>query len=169
MSEQLYQRCPICNGTLQAPEDATGNWPLSADGSGERRCICTLGKTAGWVEVGLTMGQVERALRKEALYNAEHPADSDEAISEEWLRSIGFKDYLEPNEYCTSYLSFWLEPKKHNAAFLAVHWARPDNPQGSYWSANGFSLYKPAYPKTRGAVRRILLALGIAPSPESKE
>ena len=90
-----------------------------------------------------------------------HPADSDEPITEAWLRACGFKDYAEPSKYCSSYLSLWLERKEHNAAILAVHWALPSNRDGHYWSANSFSLYKAAYPKTRGDVRRLCAALGV--------
>lgn len=92
-----------------------------------------------------------------------HPADDGEAVTPDWLRSIGFKDYVAANEWCEAYLSFWMDRREHNAAILSVHWARPTNPQGSYWTANGFSLYKAAYPQTRGAVRRLLAALGTTP------
>jgi hypothetical protein len=92
--------------------------------------------------------------------------DDSSPITEDWLRAVGFKDYCAADKWCSSYLSLWIDPREHNCAFLAVHWARPTHPDGPYWSANSFSLYKPAYPKTRGDVRRLALALGMPlPSP----
>jgi hypothetical protein len=100
------------------------------------------------------------ALAVACQYRAEHPADDDLPVTENWLRSVGFRDYLIADKHCSSFLSLWVEPRLHNCAFLAVHWARDANPQGHYWSANDFTLYRPAHPKTRGDVRRLCAALG---------
>lgn len=54
MSEKLYARCPICKGTLRYPiPDGAPRMPSSD-------CLCSRGKTPGWVLVGVTMAQLER-------------------------------------------------------------------------------------------------------------
>lgn len=88
-----------------------------------------------------------------------HPADDDEPVTIAKLRAAGFTDFTEPDKYCEAYLSFWLDRREHNVAILGVHWARPDSRDGLYWSANGFTLYKGAHPKTMGDVRRLIRAL----------
>lgn len=92
-------------------------------------------------------------------YLAAHPADDAEPVTIANLRAAGFMDFTEPDKYCEAYLSFWLDRREHNVAILGVHWARPDSRDGSYWSANGFTLYKGAHPKTMGDVRRLIRAL----------
>jgi hypothetical protein len=87
--------------------------------------------------------------------------DDGEPMSPDWLRSIGFIDFHEETEHCDAFLSFWLERREHNAALLSVHWAKPSNPQGHFWSVNGFTCPKRAVPTTRGHVRRLLAALGV--------
>jgi hypothetical protein len=58
MGELLYQRCPVCKGTLQVPGGAAVcDWPPELVGGD--RCVCTRSSTPGWTATGLTLGQVE--------------------------------------------------------------------------------------------------------------
>ena len=118
------------------------------------------------VQVNMARQRDLRALAD--AYLAEHPADDGEPVTEDWLRAVGFRDYVEPSEWSSSYLSLWTDRKEHNVAFLAVHWARPSNPEGHYWSAQDCTLYKPAHPKTRGDLRRLAVALGAPLTEESR-
>lgn len=102
----------------------------------------------------------DRAVLADA-YLVEHPADDGEPVTEEWLRSVGFTQYNE--ETLSSdmvFLSLWIDRSLHNTAFLAVHWPLTTKYE-VYWSCQGFSLYKPAYPKTRRDVRNLAKCLGV--------
>jgi hypothetical protein len=88
---------------------------------------------------------------------AEHPADDGEAITEEWLRSVGFEEYIEP-AYGLVYLS--IKHPQAGIGIIAVHW--PTTAEAKvYWSANAFSMPTNAYPNTRCDARRLGQALGV--------
>ncbi len=53
MSEQLYQRCPICRGAPSFAQDAFYDEFLVD-------CPCARSRTPGWTPIGLSLGQVER-------------------------------------------------------------------------------------------------------------
>jgi hypothetical protein len=86
-----------------------------------------------------------------------HPADSDEAITEDWLRSIGF-------DTCTHWgalnIGDW-----HNS--IAVEWDFGKWSLGACRKAGDRCdfIHKIPAPRTRGDVRRLLSALGITTKP----
>lgn len=76
-------------------------------------------------------------------YLAEHPADDGDAVTMEWLRSIGFATAAEACGVAASLGRI--------EAFSVL-------PQPLQWRVNGF---KVSEKPTRGDVRRLLAALGI--------
>jgi len=54
MSEPLYQRCPVCDGSR------VHTWPSEDGGSPPLRCPCNDSATPGWALVGVTVGQLDR-------------------------------------------------------------------------------------------------------------
>ena len=77
---------------------------------------------------------------------AEHPADDDEPVTEEWLRSVGFCD----TEYMSSLENGPLEYVLEEEVYF------PEN-----WILNGGDPPESMSIKTRGDVRRLCRALGI--------
>jgi hypothetical protein len=62
MAENLYTRCSLCHGTLKIdPAALVCDYPASMQGA----CLCTHTIHPGWEKTGLTLGQVERALKAE--------------------------------------------------------------------------------------------------------
>lgn len=55
----LYQRCPVCRGTFRLDK------VIITEGGTLWRCPCDQSETPGWVPVGMTLGQVERAVAAE--------------------------------------------------------------------------------------------------------
>jgi hypothetical protein len=84
-------------------------------------------------------------------YLAEHPADDCEPITEEWLRSVGFSDGATGE-------SLWLRCKDSQLGHLR-HTAMALDLITGNWTANGLGCKEC---KTRGDVRRLAAALGIA-------
>lgn len=96
MSTPLYQKCPLCDGTRKtvAPLMVDG-LPIHGSGTGTYSgpinagsvCPCTRGKTPGFAAVGLTLGQVERAiedrdrLKQLVLSLADRVADQSELLT----------------------------------------------------------------------------------------
>jgi hypothetical protein len=81
-------------------------------------------------------------------YLTEHPADDGEAITEDWLRSVGFE---------FSYLNKHLWIKSGKTGHLR-HTSMAMNVNSQLWFLNGLGC---ANCETRGDVRRLALALGI--------
>lgn len=103
---------------------------------------------------GPTIGLAEQYAVAHA-YLAEHAEDDELPIDPDWMRSVGFSDYCEPDEWCSSYLSVVHE---HHAR-VAVHWRRTGP---HFWSAQMFTLPTNATPHTRGELRRLCLSLGVS-------
>lgn len=109
-----------------------------------------VGETSDTWRVRVMYDAIEAVLRR---YDAEHPADDAEPVTEEWLRSVGFESGLRFEfgrlEATKTYngWNFWLK------------WS--DHPNGSSRLANGLN--------TRGAVRRLLSALGIPSTEGTRE
>ena len=85
-------------------------------------------------------------------YLAEHPADEDEAITDTWLREIGFSRFMQPA--ATNHLSIGdLDSTDNHLA----RWENPDGPHlwaiNQQWTHNG--------PRTRGQLRTLCKAIGI--------
>lgn len=59
MSEQLYTRCPICQGKKYTSKQISPGFAIG------HPCPCVGGETPGWALTGLTMGQVERMVELE--------------------------------------------------------------------------------------------------------
>lgn len=53
MSEMTYTKCSLCHGTLIPKMKEL------------LRCPCAESKTPGWDKTGITVGQIERAVRAE--------------------------------------------------------------------------------------------------------
>jgi hypothetical protein len=83
-------------------------------------------------------------------YLAEHPADDEEPVNEEWLRSIGLKLRMGFGFPVTKTMSLW---DSRNGWGLYFHGGLGDSAEGETKIANV---------ATRGQVRRLLVALGIA-------
>lgn len=86
-------------------------------------------------------------------YLAEHPADEEEIITEEWLESIDFERV--DLEGCVPYEWF-----KHKTCGLILWDSSYDD-----WIVNCFDQegIRPNSITTRGQVRRLLAALGVKP------
>ncbi len=54
-TEMTYTRCSCCHGTLRT------------ELAGMTVCPCTRSSTPGWGATGLTMGQIDRAVKAEAM------------------------------------------------------------------------------------------------------
>ena len=82
-------------------------------------------------------------------YLAEHPVDDDEAIDEEWLRSVGFVLIEEPEEVPDGRY-------RHTGTWLDV-W----DMNGDGWIVNAFDQagIKPNMFTTRGQLRRLIASL----------
>lgn len=93
-------------------------------------------------------------------YLAEHPADDGEPVTEEWLRSVGFVRMQQPAAGNDMIL------RNEAGNCLTYYPARRGDPAGPLWGVVGEWLPKPLRPATRGDVRRLLLALGITPTPK---
>jgi hypothetical protein len=93
----------------------------------------------------------------------EHPADSDEAVTEEWLRAVGFKRKRVETVVC------FYRGAKHSTLFMYEGYCPSGNQD--YWACIGkFETPETACSrcahfdkrlKTRGDVRRLTAALGI--------
>jgi hypothetical protein len=66
MSAMLYQKCPLCDGSLVLPEPLATN-----DGKTTDRCPCAESAEPGWAQVGVTQAQLQRL----ALAQQCHQAD----------------------------------------------------------------------------------------------
>lgn len=78
MSEELYQRCPVCKGSTwlnvdNSPAPGTDS-PNFDPKKSARGCPCRKSKTSGWCPIGLTVGQVER------MVDLERTLQGDEGI-----------------------------------------------------------------------------------------
>jgi hypothetical protein len=91
---------------------------------------------------------------------ADRPADDGEPVTEEWLRSVGFVRMQQPAAGNDMIL-------RNEAGNCVTYYpARRGDPAGPLWGVVGEWLPKPLRPATRGDVRRLLLALGITPTPK---
>lgn len=90
-------------------------------------------------------------------YLAEHPADDDEPVTADWLRSVGFKQDAD-TEYTSDDLI--LAPEDDQ---VALHWMQegiePDEIRTIWIVAENEGIYTSA--STRGALRRLAAALGV--------
>ena len=84
-------------------------------------------------------------------YVAEHPADSEEPITEDWLRSVGFSD-LHPGEP-----DGVLRIRKPGTS-VVIEWG---SKSGCVWIGEYFNQEKLAINPSRGYIRRLAAALGI--------
>ena len=78
-------------------------------------------------------------------YLAEHPADDDELVTDEWLRSVGFKE--EENELRSLSIG-------HDSI---VCWDAYDDALPTFW----VRAWELQHIQTRGQVRNLCKALGI--------
>lgn len=85
-----------------------------------------------------------------ALLAAEHPADSDEPITEAWLRQIGFSEYKCPKQPCRNAFSI-----KDGALMFSPHYYQ------DFRGAWMFHRVVIQSPTTRGQLRLLLRALNI--------
>jgi hypothetical protein len=92
---------------------------------------------------------VEIAVVLAHAYLADHPADEDEPVTEDWLRSIGLKLRMGFGFPVTKTMSLW---DSRNGWGLYFHGGLGDSAEGET---------KIAKVATRGQVRRLLAALGI--------
>lgn len=81
---------------------------------------------------------------------AEHPADDDEAVTEEWLESVGFKHRVLRSEFGYECMSIYLKIDNDDQWFFGTDY-------GHEFDAE-VMLKTPA---TRGDLRRLCKALGI--------
>lgn len=77
-------------------------------------------------------------------YLAEHPADSEQSVTEEWLRSVGFVAGRMPKDLA-------LPPIVRGISLAG----------DEYWLVRTYPIPSDHEPKTRGHVRRLCSALGI--------
>lgn len=84
-----------------------------------------------------------------AAYLAEHPADDELGVTEEWLRSVGF---AETRDICYGHpiLEIGSEDCTLDCDLKCER-----------WHFGSFGLPAQTVPKTRGHVRRLLAALGV--------
>jgi hypothetical protein len=89
-------------------------------------------------------------------YLAQHPSDGDEAVTEDWLKTIGFDEKL----------IMELQGKWSLIAYTSSNWCLyiENSPDDYYGCAHDYDLPQP---KTRRQVRQLLQALGI-PTTESE-
>lgn len=80
-------------------------------------------------------------------YLAEHPADSELPIDEEWLRSVGFEAFDEHG-------SGWFKDSPGGSTRVSIGYR-------GQWLVNGNEMEYAAQPKTRGDLRRLCFALGV--------
>lgn len=108
------------------------------------------GKWGRWeMREALEHGQQDDCETLADAYLAEHPADDGELITEEWLRSVGFKQSAEG----TMMRLASGEPLSH-----LRHTAVSFDLVSGNWFANGLRCRKQ---ETRGHLRRLCAALGI--------
>ena len=61
MAKALYEHCPICDGEGEvAPSKFRGSWKPEVVPDGRGNAVCPGCDGEGFIEVGLTVGQVER-------------------------------------------------------------------------------------------------------------
>ncbi len=95
---------------------------------------------------------------------AEHPADDEEPITEDWLMSVGFKREMQPaasNHLTLRHLILSDDGADIPARIILTKWEYSDAVR---WSLN--EAWIPSFkPKTRGEVRHLLIALGLKEQP----
>ena len=92
-------------------------------------------------------------------YLAEHPADDDETVTEEWLRSIGFT-----SDGRVSDVNMTISYPTGKREQVVLAWATLDDAPPHFYLGETILWVRP----TRGQVRRLIEALGGDHFPENK-
>ena len=134
-AERLADDAPTWKGTYHGPEQEQGGIP-------------------NWIPILRRVLDDARKLARQ--YLAEHPADSDLPVTEEWLRSVGFRtDRVLPQQCVT------IDSADSECDSDITYWIFPDNEEPLLHAEGNVR------PATRGAVRLLCRALGIPLSPRT--
>lgn len=115
-------------------------------------------KLEDWQGTSGDCANMRAAIKLARWYRADHPADDGEAITVEWLKSVGFRRFMQPANGQSLSITVWpvVISRWVNKGGLPVMWSvkkfadEPDD-----WLTQCLT------PVTRGDVRRLCRALGV--------